>query len=239
MSRLILIRHAQASFLSPDYDQLSPLGEAQARALGEHWLNLGVELDEVIVGPRKRHTQTAAILGAVYQERGRVMPEAEAHPELDEHFVDQLLEDPLEGLLQRHPQLRSLAEDYRKAGDADALQRRFQRLFEALCRLWQTGAQGTESIESWDQFQSRVESTIRTFVSRSCRNRTIAVFTSVGPISAVLHAVLRCPPQQAFELGWRLKNCSVTELIFSGERISLDQLNNVAHLPDPAAWTFR
>ena len=35
MSRLILVRHAQASFFSKDYDQLSPLGEVQAAALGE------------------------------------------------------------------------------------------------------------------------------------------------------------------------------------------------------------
>ena len=42
MSRLILVRHAQASFFADSYDQLSPLGESQARALGEHWSRLGI-----------------------------------------------------------------------------------------------------------------------------------------------------------------------------------------------------
>jgi broad specificity phosphatase PhoE len=239
MSRLFLIRHAQASFLSPDYDQLSSLGEAQARALGDHWLRLGVEFDEVIVGPRKRHFHTAEIVKAVYQDAGRYMPDAEMHHELDEHFVDQLLEDPLDGLVQLHPALQSLADEYRKADSPDKIQRAFQRLFESLCHLWLDGAPGTESIESWDQFHIRVEATISSVVSRPSRNRNLAVYTSVGPISAALHSVLKCPPQQAFELGWRLKNCSVTELIFSGERISLDQFNNVAHLSDPRSWTFR
>jgi broad specificity phosphatase PhoE len=112
-------------------------------------------------------------------------------------------------------------------------------LFEAICHLWQAAAPGTESIESWEEFRSRVESSIRRVVSRAGPSRAIAVFTSGGPISAILQAVLKCPPRQAFELGWRLKNCSITELIFSGERISLDQFNSVAHLPDPGAWTFR
>ena len=37
MSRLFVIRHGQASFLADDYDQLSPLGEEQGRALGAYW----------------------------------------------------------------------------------------------------------------------------------------------------------------------------------------------------------
>jgi broad specificity phosphatase PhoE len=105
--------------------------------------------------------------------------------------------------------------------------------------LWQAGGPGTESIESWDHFQTRVESSLRDILARPGRNRTIGVFTSVGMITAALRSVLNCPAKQAFELGWRLKNCSVTELIFSGDRITLDHFNNVAHLPDPGTWTFR
>jgi hypothetical protein len=37
MGRLLLIRYAQASFLSQNYDKLSDLGEKQARLLGEYW----------------------------------------------------------------------------------------------------------------------------------------------------------------------------------------------------------
>ena len=66
MSRLILVRHAQASFFSDNYDQLSPLGESQARALGEHWLRLGISFDEVIVGPRERQIRTEQIVRSVY-----------------------------------------------------------------------------------------------------------------------------------------------------------------------------
>ena len=47
MGRLLLVRHAQASFLSQNYDQLSPRGETQARLLGEYWVKQNVVFDRV------------------------------------------------------------------------------------------------------------------------------------------------------------------------------------------------
>ena len=35
MALLTLVRHGQASYLQQNYDELSPLGEQQARMLGE------------------------------------------------------------------------------------------------------------------------------------------------------------------------------------------------------------
>ena len=61
MGRLFLVRHAQASFLSQNYDQLSALGETQARLLGEYWARRKMTFDRVCVGPAIRHRQTAQI----------------------------------------------------------------------------------------------------------------------------------------------------------------------------------
>jgi hypothetical protein len=36
-----------------------------------------------------------------------------------------------------------------------------------------------------------------------------------------------------------VRNCSLTEFVFSGERISLDSFNAIPHLDDPALRTFR
>jgi broad specificity phosphatase PhoE len=239
MSRLILVRHAQASFGSDDYDMLSPLGEAQALALGEHWLRLGAIFDEVLVGPRRRQVQTEQIIRDAYHAVGRPWPSVEIRSEFDEHCVDRLLGEPLAELVRLHPGLSPLAQEYRIANNPAEIRRAFQRLFEAVCHLWREGAAGTESIEPWSHFQSRVESVLHDILGRGGRNRTIGVFASVGNITAALRFVLNCSPSLAFELGWRLRNCCVTELIFSGNRVTLDQFNSVAHLPDPKSWTFR
>ena len=61
-----------------------------------------VEFDEVIVGPRQRQIRTEAIARSVYDAQGAAWPQAEVHPEFDEHVVDQLLGEP------RHSQSSAL-----------------------------------------------------------------------------------------------------------------------------------
>jgi broad specificity phosphatase PhoE len=215
MSRLLLVRHAQASFFADSYDQLSALGEHQARALGEHWLRLGIAFDEVIVGPRKRQIQTEQLVRSVYNANQKPWPRAQIRPEFDEHCVDQLLEEPLNDLydlLRRHPALEPLVTDYRNATVPDHLQRSFQRLFEAACHLWCAAEQGTDSVESWNSFYSRVETGLRNILERPGRNRTVGVFTSVGNITAALCFVVGCTP---------------------------DRFNDISHLTRPSTWTFR
>src|SRR5262245_987418 len=192
MSRLILVRHSQASFFADNYDRLSPLGERQARALGEHWVRLGTGFDEVIVGPRERQIGTEQIVRSVYAENGKPWPAAEVFREFDEHSVDQLLGSPLEALLRHHEQLRPLAAGYRNAVAPEEIQQSFQRLFESICHLWCAAAPGTESIECWNSFQARVESGLRRVLTQGGSNRTICVFTSVGNITVALGWVLGC-----------------------------------------------
>lgn len=50
MSRVILVRHAQASFLEPNYDKLCATGEVQARLLGEYWARRGALFSCALVG---------------------------------------------------------------------------------------------------------------------------------------------------------------------------------------------
>ena len=59
MSILCLVRHAQASFLTQDYDRLSPLGHEQSRLLGEYCVRHDLHFDRAIIGPRRRHRETA------------------------------------------------------------------------------------------------------------------------------------------------------------------------------------
>ncbi|HTM52937.1 MAG TPA: phosphoglycerate mutase family protein, partial [Pirellulales bacterium] len=91
MSTLALVRHGQASFFSDNYDQLSPVGEQQARLLSEYWLKRGARFDQVYSGPRVRQLETAAIAGQAFVEAGLSWPEAVVVPELDEHQVDRLI----------------------------------------------------------------------------------------------------------------------------------------------------
>ena len=45
-----------------------------------------------------------------------------------------------------------------------------------------------------------------------------------------MQTVLRAPEPMAIELNWRIRNCSLTEFLFSGDRVSLDAFNATPHL---------
>ena len=64
MTTIFLIRHGQASFGADDYDNLSPIGEAQSRVLGEALSRrIPAEADiHAYAGNLRRHAQTAVIV---------------------------------------------------------------------------------------------------------------------------------------------------------------------------------
>ena len=59
MSRLILVRHGQASWGASDYDVLSDLGRAQGRAVGAALAAAGHRPDRVVTGSLRRQRDTA------------------------------------------------------------------------------------------------------------------------------------------------------------------------------------
>ena len=61
MPEIFLVRHGQASFGAQDYDELSPLGRTQSRALGR-WLRAqGIRFDAAWCGERVRQRDTALL----------------------------------------------------------------------------------------------------------------------------------------------------------------------------------
>jgi hypothetical protein len=65
------------------------------------------------------------------------------------------------------------------------------------------------------------------------------LFTSVGPISCALVWAIKCTELMGLEVGWRLRNASLTEIVFTRERATLDSFNALPHLAEPGLVTFR
>ncbi len=239
MSTLLLVRHAQASFLEDDYDKLSAHGEHQARCLGEHLAAYGITFEEVVTGPRQRHRRTAELVGQSMQKAGLVWPEPVAVSDWDEHQVDRLMLGYDSALAEQDLSLKPLIDAAQSPGTLQQRARRFQRLFEATARLWLTNATVVPGIETWGEFRDRVHRGLHAIVSRSGNGRRVAVFTSVGAVTVALQHAMGCDDQTALATGWRVWNCSVTEFAFSGDRFTLDRFNTLPHLPNPDDWTYR
>lgn len=208
MSTLVLVRHAQATTFEKNSDRLSAAGEQQAVALGEFWRAGGITFDEIYSGSAVRHTRTAELAG---------FPRFESSAEFNEYDANRIL--------------RALP-GYRPATD----NRELQAMFEAAMPQWIAGTLEAPDLETWTAFRKRVTGALRRIIEADRPSRRVVVFTSGGPIGVAVQTVLGAPDRAAIDLNWRIRNCSITEFLFTRGRVSLDSFNATPHLREV---TFR
>jgi broad specificity phosphatase PhoE len=75
MSKLYFFRHAQASFLADNYDQLSSHGEKQSLELGKYLVEKDFQFDKIFVGPLSRQKKTFEIVAEVFSKNKLIIPE--------------------------------------------------------------------------------------------------------------------------------------------------------------------
>lgn len=239
MGRVFLVRHAQASFLEPDYDKLSPTGEAQARMLGEYWARHKVVFDRVCTGPRVRHRDTEKAVREIYAKHSLNLPNSVVFHEFDEFQGDVVLEKSLAHLCETNPHIRDLEAAVRIANSPPQRRRNFQKLFETVVTMWVGGELTVDGVESWEAFTARVNRGLSQFLSAASKSETCAIFTSGGPVAVSVQRALHLSPQHTLQVAWMPRNCSYSEFLFSGERFTLSTFNSFQHLDDPAFLTYR
>jgi broad specificity phosphatase PhoE len=238
MSVLTLVRHAQASLFADDYDVLSPLGETQARLLGEFWARCHIDFDEVYCGPRARQRQTAEIVGSAFTQVGRSWPEPVVLSELDEYDLGGILQTLAPGLARQDAAFAELLARYQRDEAGPNRKRSFGRVFEALTLHWATTSSSQDGVEGFPAFRDRVERALRCVREKPGSARRVALFTSGGFIGTSVRLALDAPDRMALEVNWRVRNCSLTEFVFTKDRFTLDSFNALPHLEDPALWTY-
>jgi len=231
MAAIYLIRHGQASLLSDDYDQLSPTGVRQAEALGVALQQRGIHFDAVYAGSMKRHAQTAAgCLGAMgcditptilegFNEYDHEEVMARHRPEFSDHVTRS-------EYLSKHP-------NPNKA---------FQIEFELALHRWRTGEYDHEYAETWQHFNQRCTEALNHVRYQSDNAKSIAVFSSGGPISMAVGHCLELTDEHIAELSWSIINCSVTSFLFNKDKMTLRYFNDYSHFEyskDKTLFTYR
>ena len=201
MAELLLIRHGQASFGAENYDQLSPMGERQAKALAAHLKALGWVPDRLVTGTLARQIQTLEAIGFEGPRK--------EHPGFNEYS--------LEGA--RKTELNSIA----KAGD----RKTYIRGLKAVVLDWQKDS-ALDTDESFLTFEDRTRAAMD-FATNTNAKRVLVV-TSGGVIGQTVRATLGAPPPMMVELNLQIKNTSITRFIFSGARRMLQEFNAAPHL---------
>ncbi|MGA2855385.1 MAG: histidine phosphatase family protein [Candidatus Sulfotelmatobacter sp.] len=239
MSRVILVRHAQASFLEPNYDKLCAIGEVQARLLGEYWARRGVLFSRAWSGPRVRQVQTARMVEEAYRRLGREFPEVAVMNEFDEYQAEAVLKLGLPQVLERSQEVRHLHQAFELSKDSDERKRSFQQMFEAVIGMWVSSELVVDGVESWPDFCARVDRGIAAIVNSTTPAGDSVVFTSGGPIGVAMRRALHLSHADTLQLTWMSRNASFSEFLSSGSRFTLSTFNAHPHLEDESLLTYR
>ncbi|MFH1058214.1 MAG: histidine phosphatase family protein [Pseudomonadota bacterium] len=232
MSVIYLIRHGQASFGQANYDRLSELGQRQARLTGEHLAQLGLNFAAAYCGSQARQADTA-------QNALAALPGSPAlirDPDLDEYDSAAIISALLPGMQADHPEL---------AGQVAGMysdRRAFQAVYESAMRRWITGEHAVGDAETWVRFQARAGRALARVRAENGRGRTVAVFSSGGPIAALVGLALGLEDAVALRLTWVIRNASISALFYDDERLTLTLFNSTAHLElagEPGLITYR
>ena len=219
VATIILVRHGQASFGAADYDPLSELGHEQSRRLGERFGDAGTVFDRAVTGTLRRHSQTAdACLAAAGSAPIRHQDAA-----FDEYDHSELLA--------RHDARFVTPDGMRDALASEADPRRaFQRQFALAFQRWIGGTHDVDYRESFPSFRARAVAGLERLLAAASPVERLVVFTSGGPIAAILQWVLGIPDDRVASIHFSLVNASVTTIRVGGSGPHLVTLNCFQHL---------
>lgn len=232
MSVIHLIRHGQASFGQDNYDRLSELGLRQSRITGQHLRSVGVEFDAAYCGTMARQQDTArAVLGELEQP-----PRLVVAPEFNEYDSGPIIQALLPEMTKDNPEVASMVPTMFSD------RRSFQMIYEEAMTRWISRRYPTGPAETWLEFLERTERALERIRQENGRGKTVVVFSSGGPISAVVRQALGLDDKTTLRLTWMIKNASISTFFYNQRGIALSMFNSATHLEqvrDPDLLTYR
>lgn len=238
MSKLYLVRHAQASFLADDYDNLSEHGHAQSRVLGDYFVGKAIQFDQVYIGPLKRHHQTYQKVREAYIENGLDFPKAIEIEELREYKGMDSMGKMRTLLSSHHSNFRQWFEEM----DRQPNHKIKMKMVGTYLQMWATDTLGfelPEGIQTYADFRKTAEIGLQKVLTGNEKGKAIIAFSSGGCISAMI-AKIAGVEDASKTMGFNLVmlNTAISEVLFSGNRLSLERFNTLPHLKDEMITTI-
>ena len=220
MASIFVIRHGQASFGEENYDKLSDLGCRQAEILGEYLRDCGIHFDATYSGDLQRQRKTAEIATS-------------AQPHLAPHTVDaRFNEIDNEGqikmlmpeVLRLNPSMASLLD--KGFGSS----KNYQKILKLIFNHWVSPDCPQSAIQSWDNYSGQVYAALAELIAARAAGKTVGLFTSGGTIATIVAHVLGLGSEHVYSFYEPVINCSVTQLFYSADRVSLSYYNDHSFL---------
>lgn len=220
MANIYLIRHAQASFGTENYDRLSALGRRQAEVLGHYLRDCEIQFDAIVSGDLERQIKTAKIASGC---QAMDVPQ-----QIDSRFNEVRLDEQLELLTPEvakiHPEIHELARKGLKSS------KEYQKAIEAVFNYWVSPQCKVTGVQSWADFSTAAGAGLSDVMQQQGSGKTVGIFTSGGTIATIVSQVLGLDGEHAYKFFEPSINCSVTRLIYNSRKISLSYFNDHSYL---------
>jgi broad specificity phosphatase PhoE len=227
---LLLIRHGQARYGEADYDRLSDRGHDQARLLAPELIRRAPAA--VFTGPLRRQVETYASAREAAAAAGHQLPEPTIIEELAEYPAFELLQHLMPRLIAEEPRFADLPR-------AEAKVR--EQAFQTMIFRWGSGAWNAPGVETSAEFAARVKAGLdRVIASVSAAGgsgKTVAAFTSAGPIAVAMGLSLGLGEERMIHLSRVVLNASISQLRFRSQgfawqlpNVSMFSFNQTSHL---------
>lgn len=212
MSKIILIRHAQASLGKSNYDELSSLGFKQANILGKYLKQYNIEPSSIVTGGLTRHKQTANELTKAFSDNIELIQNDDWN-EFDFKKLIQLY-------LTKHPK------EIPAPGDIRA----FFSILKKSMLAWSKDELDIQSgkLESWNEFSERIARALSTISTDS--DKPTVIVSSGGAIAMLLMNILETHANSMIDMNFQIRNTSFTELLHKPHKTNLVAFNQINHL---------
>ena len=216
MPIVLLIRHAQASFGTADYDILSELGHEQTAALVAGLERRGIRAARVVAGGLRRQRDTATPCAAA----------AGVELEIDARWDEYEDRD----ILAHHGSVAAGLE--RQPGDPPLSSREFQEILNQALRTWIAAGAGSPSREPWQHFEARTAGALDELAASLESGQTALVISSGGVIAALTAQLLGLPAEMLVTFNHVSINTGITKLAVGRGGTTLISSNEHAHLEE-------
>jgi broad specificity phosphatase PhoE len=214
MPVVLLIRHAQASFASADYDVLSERGHAQVRALHDSLTRRGIVADRAVTGSLRRQRDTARPWADVLTVDER-FNEYDNDDVLSHHSTD-------DARLERRPTDTGAALSSRD----------FQVVLDRALQEWIDAGAASPAAQTWPEFLAKINGALDDLGAGLRGGQTALAFSSSGVIAALAASLIGLPDQAFVPLNRTSVNASITKVIVGSRGKTLVSYNEHSHLEE-------
>lgn len=220
MATIYIVRHGQASFGADNYDKLSELGQRQAQVVGEYFRDCGVHFDAAYSGDLSRQRDTAEL--ALASQPGNVPHNID--PRFNEIQNDEQLKYLMPEVVERNPAIQALV-DKGLSSSKD-----YQKVIDAVFNFWVSPDCNESRIQSWADYSEGARQAVADVIKEQGGGKTVGIFTSGGTLATIVAQVLGLGGSQTYQFYEPVFNCSVTQLFYSGSRVSMSYFNDCSFL---------